>query len=557
MALSFYIAPVPHDYIRDSMVLEIPPGQFYLQDLVDMVPRSALPTAFALETTTPAPVHIWVNGRLAKTHMPRGERDIVLLYLDEPPAANHIKVENNVDAPVSLTVTATYLTTFIDAMASQLYAVAERTNEKYFGLWSSPWATFVIEWLIPWPKALPDVRSLRSMSLKAAANTMFGEQGTDGGVRDMVSVFTSTTPVVVESANPTLWQPDTYQPYTSADDQLSWDFHVWLPNLCTNRWSALIDYIANTDKYDFVRFDENVVLVQQVGTEFYQQHLFDNTGPHCSMRGLLDAMACMDRITFAGAMELTAQPSFCVFANTFDMQVELPGIGGGHFDEGVLLDTAPHVTVDTTNALSASDATDQPSAITLATEIITDFNNHDTDATPTWHHAPGGTHQITAGIPIDLGTLRTFCIDAQSIYALHADDATMHVPTDTVNTLSYTITATSTLDEVILFLNDFKFQFTAHQVNDHFDSLYDIDLLTDYWVGTSTSHRLDGGCLDVATDIPLLSQNQECCGEGPATNLFSTVRLDGLVSSTVKPVHPVYGGDDPGYLPDPYFGVLN
>ena len=539
------------------MTIEIPPGQFYLQDLENMVPRSALPTAFALETTTAAPVMIWVNGNLVKTHMPRGERDIVSILLAEPPAVSHIKVENGVDAPVSLTVTATYMTTFMDAMASQLYEVAERTNTKYFNLWSSPWATFIIEWLIPWPRALPDVRSLRSMSLKAAANTMFGEQGTDGGVRDMVSVFTSTTPVVVESANPTLWQPDTHQPYTGADDALSWDFHVWLPNLCLHRWSAFIDYIANTDKYEFVRFNEDVAIVRQVGTEFYQQHLFDNTAPSCSMRGLLDAIGCMDRFTFAGAMELTAQPSFCVFATPFDMQVELPGIGGGYLDESTTFDLAPHAAPDLVNIIAAVDATSQPLALALAVDIRLDYNAHDTDAVPTWHDAAGGSHQITAAIPIDFVSLRLFCIDAQAEYADHLADATMHSPVDTINTLSYTITLTSVLADLILFLNDFKAKLTDHQINAHFDDLYDLDLLTNHWIGTSTSHRLDGGCLDVATDITVLPQNQECCGEGPATNLFSTVRLDLLASSTVKPIHPVYGGDDPGYLPDPYFGVLN
>ena len=557
MALDFYLAPVLHDYIRDSMSLEIPPGQFYLQDLSDMVPRSALPTPFALETTTASPVDIWINGRLAKTHVPRGERDIISLSLAEPPAVNHIKVENGVDAPVSLTVTATYMTTIMDAMASQLYEVAERVNDKYFNLWTSPWATFVIEWLIPWQQALPDVRSLRSMSLKAAANTMFGEQGTDGGIRDMVSVFTSTTPVVVESANPTLWQPHTHQPYTSADDQLSWDFHVWLPNLCLQRWSALIDYVGNTDTYDFVRFNEDVVLVRQAGTEFYQQLLFDNTGPSCSMRGLLDAAGCMDRLTLAGAMELTAQPSFCVFANPFDMQVELPGIGGEFFDEDVTLDLASHNTPDVTNKLTTVDAFDQGSAVALATEIGTDYNAHDLDGAPTWHDAPGGAHQITAVVPIDLTTLRAFCIDTQTVFLAHQLDATLHSPADTIHVLSYIITVASTLAEVILFLNDFKVKYTKHQTSDHFDGLYDIDLLTDYWVGTSTSHRLDGGCLDVATDIPLLPKDQECCGEGPATNLLSTVCMDLADSASVKPLHPVYGGDDPGYLPDPYFGVLN
>ncbi|KKL56117.1 hypothetical protein LCGC14_2248610, partial [marine sediment metagenome] len=279
--LEFYVAEQLHDDIREEMANIIPAGSFYLQTLEEMVPRSINDTDFVLITDTAAPVDIWINGRLVKTHIPRGQRDIVPLPLFEPPASNAIKVENGIDAPVSLTVVATYMVTWMDALAQQYYEVAGRITDKYFNLWTSPWSTFIIEWLIPWKKELPDVRSFRSMSLKMAANTLFGESGLDGGVRDFSSVFTSTTPVVVESANPTIWQPETHQPYTSGDDLLAWDFHVWMPNLCLHRWHAFIKYIQNTNKYDFVRFDENVVMLRQRGSEWYQQHLFDNTGQSC------------------------------------------------------------------------------------------------------------------------------------------------------------------------------------------------------------------------------------------------------------------------------------
>jgi hypothetical protein len=206
-----------------------------------------------------------------------------------------------------------------------------------------------------------------------------------------------------------------------------------LPNLCLLRWLAFVKFINNTSKYSFVRFDENTVLIRQTGTEFYQEHRFDNTGPGCSMRGVLDAIGCMDRLTFAGSMELTTEPSFCFWAHPFDMQVELPGIGGEFFDSGKLFDGE-------------------------------------------WVE---------------------------------------------------------------------------------FDSLYDIDLLTNYWLGTSTSKKLDGGgCFDLATDDVLLPENQECCYEGPDTKVLSTVRVDDTVTSTVTPPHPLYGGDDPGLIPNPYFGIL-
>ena len=75
--------------------------------------------------------------------------------------------------------------------------------------------------------------------------------------------------------------------------------------------------------------------------------------------------------------------------------------------------------------------------------------------------------------------------------------------------------------------------------------------------GTSTSTMLDGGgCLDVYTDQALLAKDQECCHDGPATKILSTVRLEPSIEALVKPNHPIYGGDTPGILPDPYFGVL-
>lgn len=557
--LQFFVEPKLHDDIREEMVDQIPAGQFYLQSIGDMVPRSTLPTRFVLITDTNAPVDIWVNGDLQKTHIPRGERDVVELFLDEPPANNNIKVENGVDAPVSLTATATYITTFMDAIASQLYSVAGRINDKYFDLFTSPWAAFIIEWLIPWPRELPDVRSFRAMSLKMAANTMVGESGLEGGVRDMVSVFTSTTPAVVESWNPTQWQPEIYQPYTSADDLLSWDFNIWLPNICLRRWLAFTRLVANTDQHDFVRYDENVAMLRQRGTgsEYYQQHLFDNTGPTCSLRGLLSAIGCLDNLVVAGTLEFTAEPSFCFWAHPFDMQVEYPGIGGRFFDSGPPFDTAGHVRADDTNRVLADFVTTQAEAVTLATEIRTDYNAHDTDASPTWHYAAGGAHQITAAVPSDLPTLRTFCIDLQTVYAAHLADAAMHNPVDTINGLSSTITATSTLDDVLVFLNDFKHKFLAHQTAGNFDSLYDLDLATDFWVGASLSKKLDGGgCFDSYTTTPLPTKDQECCVDGPDTKLFATVRFDNTVVSAVKPNHPVFGGDDPGILPDPYFGVL-
>ena len=429
MSLLFYVEPKPHDYLREGMVDQIPAGKMYLQSET-MIPRSILPQRFVLETTTHAPVHIFVNNALVKTHIPRSAYDVIELSVQ---GVANIMVRNDIDAPVFLTVTATHMVMMFDALAATLYDVAGRTAEHYLALFTSPWASFIIDWLLPWQKELPDVRSARHMSLKMAANSMFNGWGQDGGVRDMASVFTSTTPVLHRCQNPQTWQPELYQPYTSGDDQFGWDFHLWLPNLCVNRWHAFLRYVNNQDKYDFVRFNEDVIMLQQRGSQYFQQHIFDNTGKGCSYHDLLMAMGCMDRWTIAGVLSLTSEPSFCMWAHGFDASVELPGIGGSFFD---------------------------------------------------------------SGSTFDLGAT--------------------------------------------------------------FDSVYDIDLKTDYWLGTSLSHFTDSGsCFDTYSPLALLPQDQDCCWDGPDTKVLSTMRLDASVLSPVKPVHPLYGGDDPGLLADPYFGILS
>jgi hypothetical protein len=428
--LKFYVEPKPHDYIRDGMTDDaIPAGNFYLQSF-DMVPLSSSPQRFVLETSTKAPVKIYVGNRLVWTHLPHSERDVIELPVI---GTNDIFVTNGIDAPVSLTIVATYITTLMDALAEQQYEVAGRINERYLALTTSPWASFFVDWLLPFSRQLPDVRSMRIIALKAVANALFGLSGSDGAVKAVVSAFSSSTPVVHRSHNPTTWQPELYQPYTSGDDMFGWDFHVWIPNLCINRWTALIGYIANNDKWDFVRFDENVVMLRQHDTEYYQQHVFDNTGKGCSFLDMISRLGCMDRLVFSGSMSLSSQPSFCFWAHSFDSSVEYPGIGGTFFDSGEEFD--------------------------------------------------GGWVE--------------------------------------------------------------------------FDNIYDIDLKTDYWVGTSLSTTFDGGhCFDIATTSVVLPQNQDCCYEGPDTKILTTMRCDATVVSPVKPNHPLYGGDDPGYLPDPYFGIL-
>lgn len=444
MALDFLLSPIPWDYIYQGMLDEIPPGNFYMQ-AQEMAPRSHLPTEFILFTDSSDPVQIRINNQLVRTHIPRSRLDRIKIQLLEPPAINYISVTNGIDAPVNLAVSVTHIAKYMYVLSKELYEYAGFTTEKFFNLIKSPWASFLVEYQLPWQRALPDVRSWRNMAVKMEALALYQQQASRGGVKDFVTGFCQSTPVINAPVNPEIWQPDLYQPQTAAHDVTGFDFHVWLPNLCFNQWLAFITLTNNLSEYYQLRSltEEAAILQIEKPQEIYEQHLFghpdlagghsmDNMGAGCSLLGLIDALGCMDGIEVAGITNFFSEFALCFWASPFDAQVEPPGIGGKFFDSGDDLDG-------------------------------------------------------------DFGP---------------------------------------------------------------FDGIYDVDLLTNFWVGSSTSKRFDyGTCLDSFTTLAQDPNETSCCEEGPDVTLFTTMAIEEATTSAVTPPNILFGGGDPGLLVNPYFGI--
>ncbi len=439
--LQFYPRFFPWTYITTGMASDIPDGSFYLT-AEENVPRTSKPTEFTLITDNLDPVEILINNVSMGTVNPKNTYQPVYLQLFDPPTANLVTARNGVDEPVYLRVAATYMTSMMEMYAREEYEYAARVAEKYFYLLRSPWASFIAESILPWRgTALPDVRSLRLMSVKMIANTLFNNSGTEGGVTDLVSGFTSTTPYWKSAKNPQEWQPDLYQPVPSSDDTSGFECHVWVPNLCLARWLTFLKLVDNVrEYYDFSKVTENAITVVAEGTDVdagtgvFEQHLFNNLGAGCTASKLIEALGCLDNIVVAVSMELTSDIVICAYANPFDTLVLAPGIGGNYFDSGVAFD--------------------------------------------------GGFGP--------------------------------------------------------------------------FDSSYDIDQLTDFWIGTTTKKAFDyGKCLDSSPNTAsVLPENANCCMEGPDTVNFNTMALDESTTSIATPNHPLFGGDDPGLLANPYFSEL-
>jgi len=423
------------------MLEQYPVGAFYLT-ADEMLPRSAKATEFWVVTDRKDPVKFFINGEEAGVLIPRSRFQRVYLNLYDPPATNFIKVDNGVDEPVHMHAATTHMFKEVEVLAREIYEYAGRTNEKYANLITSPWSSFLIDYQLPFRSALPDVRSLRIMSTKLAAKILLGESGLQGGVRDITTVFTSTSPVIERCKNNVDFDVDVVQPVTGADEFSGSNFHVWLPNLCVLQWLVFHKLMNNVDEYKLAKMTDETVTVAPDITEEYVQHLvnYGQAAQECSIRDLLLFFGCMDTITVAGLMHIIADIPICAFANPFDQMVEAPGIGSDNF-----LDSG---------------------------------NTFDTEPVPYPPEAP-------------------------------------------------------------------------------FDSVYDIDLLTDFWLGTPLSKRFDfGGCLDSYPTPGKPPEDSVCCPDSADADQMETLLCTESVTSTPPPNHPLFGGDDPGLLHNPYFGIL-
>lgn len=396
-----------------------------------MLPRSTKPQDILIFTDQFVETRVYVNNELVRNFIPNSRITRLKVRLLDPPAANNFIVYNGIDDPARLKVVTSHQAAHFQAWARQLYEYSGYTYDKYWSAMQSPWATFFVEYQLPWKDLLPDIRELRILSVKMAANTLFGESGLDGGVRDIISSFTMSTPAVLPAKNKPTWEFDLWQPRRSGDDKAGFKVHFWAANICLSRWLAFVKYLNNVDAYNLGTVTEDVIKFYHASDPTrWEQHIFDQTGRDCSVQGLLDFLGCMDNITACCNLELQSSPTICAWAHPFDMTVEAPGIGADRF--------------------------------------------------------------FDSPIPFDEG-----------------------------------------LD---------------------FDSIYDIDLLTDYWVGTSTSNSFDAqSCLDTYNAPVQTVTNTDCCSQGPDTSLFSTTVSTATTTSTNAPYNPVFGGSNLGLLSNPAF----
>jgi hypothetical protein len=97
---------------------------------------------------------------------------------------------------------------------------------------------------------------------------------------------------------------------------------------------------------------------------------------------------------------------------------------------------------------------------------------------------------------------------------------------------------------------------TPWDSTDTFDTVYDLDLLTDGWSGTNLAKHYDfGSCPDLYSQVVHAPEDALCCEMGPDCKVLATQRTDADVISAVTPIHPLFGGGEAGELLNPYFAT--
>lgn len=430
-----YNAVLPWSYIYVNLFSQVPAGTAYAQQIEVLPYSDVVPTEFLVLTDHYVPTQIYLNNRLIANFVPTSSIFRIKIFLNAPPNGNDIVVENGIDEQVNYSCTSTLYAGFLEGLSRELYQYLNYTLETYYSAMSSPWATFYVEYQLPWKHLLPDVMELRILAVKLASNCLFGEFGEQGGVTDLASSFCLSTPAIVRSTNSPAdaYMPDLVNPTLSGSDAAGFEMHVWFMNKCLNRWLAFTWLLNNLDVFRPTNVSEASAIFEITGTGLYKQHLFDTTGPDCSVLGLIDFLGCLDRWSVTLDAQILFEPALCFFAQADDTSVQLPGLGGTFLDSGTELDGP---------------------------------------------HGP-------------------------------------------------------------------------------FDGLYDVDMLTDYWLGTPITDLDFGGCLPGAGDQEVTSwSNADCCTSGPPTTLFATTRIDAAVTSPVAPVNPLFGGVPTGLLVNETFNDL-
>lgn len=311
-----------------------------------LVPWSAEPTTFILETDEPSARHeIIINRSEVVRFVPGFER--VTLSLQLAKGANRLEASTSAQSAY-ITVAATAVESWLSTLGREIYLSVNQRLDDIEAHLASPWTTRLAAHLVPFSAIFIRSRMPRVHQTRLAILASVAGQGRGDGVRTMASAVSYSTPWVsrahVSEFNVPGQFPD-YAGVTSHPTQgeaLGRVLDLWYPNLCLGAHQALFRLAMSVGAAD-VPAPKPISLVDKTdvglllryngqATEF---HSLDAMAPECS--DIERDVSCFANVrTF-----VLAESVIDVMMNSpqlpFDEVIENP-LGFGFWDMGFALD---------------------------------------------------------------------------------------------------------------------------------------------------------------------------------------------------------------------------
>jgi len=253
-------------------------GRFY--DLrVVIVPFSRKNTYFKLEvdeehlnipfkfTVVREDIQDGIDGKKDEktfTFVPRNLVSTIGILLGK--GLNSITINNIVnknESPFTFNVTATYLGTFLNAYAKDIYIGVESVLERLRTSIFNDDATRLAEPLVSYFPVLSDIKSIQAFQLQTSIKALVNNPGSEDALNAFIKALVQSTALIKKIEDDFNFDPSIYNIHSTQENYGGYDVHAWLNNEQVNKWISFARIIDNFGRNikrlnkDEIVFDDN------------------------------------------------------------------------------------------------------------------------------------------------------------------------------------------------------------------------------------------------------------------------------------------------------------
>jgi hypothetical protein len=232
-----------------------------------------------------------------------------------------VSVMNRPSDVAYVLVNATTIVALWESFARVLYSSSTRIIDEQKRAISSELATRLIEPFLSFQELLPDIQSVKILSIRLATKGLIHSVGTNLGVQELLKSLTLTTPVYHSMDKDSYELFPALDPWTKSASQYSGqEAHVWIPNVEIASWLAFLSFISNQpDLYQIQHISESEVVIVYQGDQ--QRHYFDFNNLRSSFLSAQASSECFKSVIINATMTSQQWISMCVGTYTFDLRI--------------------------------------------------------------------------------------------------------------------------------------------------------------------------------------------------------------------------------------------